>query len=86
VCVLTLVLVEVDLDRYEPPIGHNPNLASLNCPYCTNRLRLVGYFEVTHLAPPTGEAALWPGRISLAFPPAVACDGGMSRRTRRLLV
>jgi hypothetical protein len=49
VCVLTLVLVEADLDRYTPPFGHNPNLASLNCPYCGNRLRLVGYFEVTHL-------------------------------------
>jgi hypothetical protein len=51
VCVLTLVLVEADLARYEPPFGHNPNLGALNCPYCGNRLRLIGYFEIMHLAP-----------------------------------
>jgi hypothetical protein len=54
VCVLTLVLVEANLDRYEPPFGHRPNLAALNCPYCGNRLRLVGDFEITHLAPADG--------------------------------
>ena len=51
VCVVTLVLVEADLDRYEPPFGHRANLASLTCPYCGNRLRLIGYFEVMHLVP-----------------------------------
>jgi hypothetical protein len=51
VCVLTLVVVEADFDRYEPPFGHRPNLAALNGPSCGNRLRLVGYFEVAHLVP-----------------------------------
>jgi hypothetical protein len=54
VCVLTLVLVEADPDPYEPPFGHRPTIASLNCPYCGNRLRLVGYFEIMHLAPADG--------------------------------
>jgi hypothetical protein len=54
VCVLTLVLVAADFDRYEPPFGHKPNLNHLNCPYCGNRFDLVGYFEVTHLVPAHG--------------------------------
>jgi hypothetical protein len=47
-------LVESDFDRYEPPFGHRPNLTSLNCPYSGNRLRLVGYFELTDLVPADG--------------------------------
>jgi hypothetical protein len=54
VCVLMLVLVEADFDRYEPPFGHNPNLNHRNCPYCGNWLRLVGYFEDMHLVPADG--------------------------------
>jgi hypothetical protein len=50
-CLTALVMIEADFDRF----GSGRRLASLNCPSCGNRLRLVGYFEVAHLAPPTGE-------------------------------
>jgi hypothetical protein len=49
-CPTALVMIEADFDRF----GDGRKLASLNCPYCGNRLHLAGYFEIMHLAPADG--------------------------------
>jgi hypothetical protein len=54
VCLTTLVLIEIDFDRFEVRWGRTADIGFLNCPYCGNRLRLVGDFEVIHPTPADG--------------------------------
>jgi hypothetical protein len=51
-CAMTLVLVESDFGK--PPYEHCVTVEHMNCPYCGSRLKLIGYYEVTHLLPAEG--------------------------------
>jgi hypothetical protein len=46
---MTLVLVETDLGK--PPYEHRVAVEHLDCLYCGNRLKLIGYLEIAHLVP-----------------------------------
>ena len=49
-CTAAVVLVEADDTR-----GAEPRLMTdAQCPFCKELLRMVGYFEVAHLAPADG--------------------------------
>jgi hypothetical protein len=35
----------------KPPYEHRVSVEHLDCPYCGNRLKFIGYFEIAHLVP-----------------------------------